>query len=75
LTLIDRIMIDSNKNFNFLVAIIHLNEEAILQYGQDNDLGSDLGYLIKCKEVEFEILKRLSKIALQNKLKPYEKIL
>ena len=61
--LIDRIMVDANKNFNFLVAIIHLNEEAILQFGQDNELGNDLDYLMKCKEVEFEILKRFSKIA------------
>ena len=29
-SLIDRIMIDVNPNFNFLVAIVHLNEEAIL---------------------------------------------
>ena len=57
-------MIDANKNFNFLVAIIHLNEEAILNFGKENELGSDLDYLLKCKEVEFEILKRFSKIAI-----------
>ena len=74
-SLIDRIMIDVNPNFNFLVAIVHLNEEAILQFGQENELGRDLQYLIKCKEVEFEILKRFSKYAIQNKLKYYEKIL
>lgn len=68
-------MIDVNQNFNFLVAIVHLDEEAILQYGIENDLGRDLDYLLKSKEVEFEILKRFSKLAIQNKLKSYEKIL
>ena len=74
-TLINRIMIDINQNFNFLVAIVHLNEEEFLQFGVENELGRDLDYLIKCKEVEFEILKRFSKIANKNKLKFYEKIL
>jgi long-subunit acyl-CoA synthetase (AMP-forming) len=30
--LVDRIYIDVNSNYNFLVAIVHLNQEKLIQY-------------------------------------------
>ena len=72
--LVERIYIDVNSSYNFLVAIVHLNQEKLLQYAQVNGLEDEIENLKKCKDVEYGVLKQLDRLAITNNLKNFEKI-
>ena len=67
-------MVDVNSNFNFLVAVVTLNDEKLQQFIEVNGIDVDKENIDKSKDIEYGILKQLERTAIQNKLDPAEKI-
>jgi long-subunit acyl-CoA synthetase (AMP-forming) len=73
--LISQIYVDVNSNYNFLVAVVTLKEDKLLEYAEVNGLEGNLKELIRLSQVEFGVLKQLEKAANLSKLDSLEKIL
>lgn len=72
--IINQIYVDINSNHEFLVAIVHLNEEKLKQFAFVNNFKEDLADLLNLKDVEIGVLKQLERMANTNKLSEVEKI-
>ena len=73
--LVNQICIDINSNYNFLVAVISVVEEKMLQFADVNGLECTLQELVKLQDVEYGVLKQLERAANMNKLDNIEKIM
>lgn len=65
---------DVNSNYMFLVAVVTLKEDKLLEYAEVNGLEGNVKELVRQKQVEFGVLKQLEKAANLNKLDFLEKI-
>ena len=67
-------MVDVNSNYNFCVAIVHLDQEKLFQFAEVNGLEKDAKKLILMQEVEYAVLKQCERAAECNKLDSHEHI-
>lgn len=72
--MINQIYVDVNSSYNFCVAIIHLDQEKLLQFADVNGLGKDKDSLINMQEVQYAVLKQCQRAAECNKLDTHEHI-
>ena len=61
--MINQIYVDVNSSYNFCVAIIHLDQEKLLQFADVNGLGKDKDSLINMQEVQYAVLKQCQRAA------------
>jgi long-chain acyl-CoA synthetase len=59
--MLDQIFVDVNSKYNFLVAIVHINEQKLKMYADVNGFRGEYKDLIKLKDVEISLLKQLEK--------------
>jgi long-subunit acyl-CoA synthetase (AMP-forming) len=71
---VNQIYVDVNSNYMFLVAVVTLKEDKLLEYAEVNGLEGNVKELVRQKQVEFGVLKQLEKAANLNKLDFLEKI-
>jgi len=73
--LVDQIFVDINSAYNFLVAVVTLSEERLLQFADVNGLEGDIQTLVNTQDVEYGVLKQMERTANTSKLGNIEKIL
>lgn len=57
-------MIEVNSNYNFLVAVVTVNEEKLKQYMEVNGYYDDRESFEKSKDLEYGILKQFERCAI-----------
>lgn len=67
-------MVDVNSNYNFLIAIVTLDQDKLQQFIEVNGIEVDKDNIDKSKDIEYGVLKQLERAAIQNKLENAEKI-
>lgn len=72
--MINQIYVDVNDKYNFCVAIVHLDQEKLLQFAEVNGLEKDANKLIVMQEVEYGVLKQCERAAISKKLDSHERI-
>ena len=72
--LVNQIYVDVNSNHIFLVAVVTLNEDKLLEYAEVNGLEGGVKELCRQKQVEFGVIKQLEKAGNANKLDSLEMI-
>jgi len=72
--IINQIYVDVNSTYNFVIAIVHLDTEKLLQFAEVNGLEKDVKKLITMQEVEYAVLKQCERAAECKKLDSHEHI-
>jgi long-subunit acyl-CoA synthetase (AMP-forming) len=72
--MINQIYVDVNTNYNFLVAIVHLDQAKLNQFAEVNGLPKDPQKLITMQEVEYGVLRQIEQSANHNKVDYHERI-
>ena len=61
-----------NANYGFLIAIVHLNDEKLKQYGEVNGFSQDTQELSSNKSVHLAVLKQLKHLGTTSNLADIE---
>lgn len=57
-------MVDVNSNYNFLIAVVYLNQEKLQQFIEVNGIEVEKDNIEKSKDVEYGVLKQLERAAI-----------
>ena len=72
--IIKQICVDINSNYNFLGAVVYLDQEKVKQFALVNDLKLDFTDLLSSSEVESAVIKQLEQTAENNNLSHIEHV-
>lgn len=72
--MVNQIYVDVNSQYNFLVAIVTLAEDKLIEYGEVNGLEGNIKDLMCNRAVEDGLLKQFDKLAVAQKLDSTERI-